>query len=86
MDEASGALKQLAGEIHASLAGVAFDNGRFVRDAAIDRLVISDSVPPFRLAGAAAMGKLTVLPSAPLIAASIRRLHDNLGLTDLMAV
>ncbi len=55
-------------------------------DAAIDRLVISDSVPPFRLAGAAAMDKLTVLPSAPLIAASIRRLHDNLGLTDLMAV
>ncbi len=38
MDEASGALKQLAGEIHTSLAGVAFDNGRFIRDAAIDRL------------------------------------------------
>ncbi|NEI71715.1 autotransporter domain-containing protein [Rhizobium lusitanum] len=38
MDEASGALKQLAGEIHLSLAGTAFDNGRFVRDVAIDRL------------------------------------------------
>ena len=55
-------------------------------DPAIDRLVISDSVPPFRLAGAAAMNKLTVLSAAPLIAASIRRLHDNLGLSDLMAV
>ncbi|TXI01681.1 MAG: autotransporter domain-containing protein [Rhizobium sp.] len=38
MDEASGALKQLAGEMHISLAGMAFDNSRFVRDAAIDRL------------------------------------------------
>lgn len=38
LDEASGALKQLAGEIHTSLASTAFDNSRFVRDAAIDRL------------------------------------------------
>lgn len=38
MNEASGALKQLAGEIHTSLVSTAFDNGRFVRDAAIDRL------------------------------------------------
>ncbi|MFS8047340.1 autotransporter domain-containing protein [Rhizobium sp. BR 314] len=38
MDEATGALKQLAGDIHISLAATAFDNGRFVRDAAIDRL------------------------------------------------
>lgn len=38
MDEASGALKQLAGEIHTSLASTSFDNARFVRDAAIDRL------------------------------------------------
>ncbi|TIX87227.1 autotransporter domain-containing protein [Rhizobium sp. P44RR-XXIV] len=38
LNEASGALKQLAGEIHTSLASTAFDNGRFVRDAAIDRL------------------------------------------------
>ncbi|WP_349961485.1 autotransporter domain-containing protein [Rhizobium sp. ZPR3] len=38
MNEASGALQQLAGEIHTSLLGTSFDNGRFVRDAAIDRL------------------------------------------------
>lgn len=37
-EEAPGALKQLAGEIHTSLASTAFDNGRFLRDAAIDRL------------------------------------------------
>jgi len=38
MNEASGALQQLAGEIHTSLPGTSFDNSRFVRDAAIDRL------------------------------------------------
>jgi outer membrane autotransporter protein len=38
MEEASGALKQLAGEIHSSLLATSFDNGRFIRDAAIDRL------------------------------------------------
>jgi outer membrane autotransporter protein len=38
MDEASGALKQLAGEVHTSLLSTSFDNSRFIRDAAIDRL------------------------------------------------
>ncbi|MBS0534024.1 MAG: ribose-phosphate pyrophosphokinase [Proteobacteria bacterium] len=55
-------------------------------DPAIDRLVVSDSVPPFRLEGAAAMSKLTVLPAAPLVAACIRRLHANRGVSDLKAV
>ncbi|MCW5692719.1 MAG: ribose-phosphate pyrophosphokinase [Pseudolabrys sp.] len=55
-------------------------------DPAIDQLIVSDSVPPFRLAGATAMNKLTVLSAAPLIAAAIRRLHDDRGLSDLMAV
>lgn len=55
-------------------------------DAAIDQLVVSDSVPPFRLAGTAAMSKLAVLSAAPLIATSIRRLHEDRDLTDLMVV
>ena len=54
-------------------------------DPAIDQLVISDSVPPFRVTNAP-KNKLVVLPAAPLIAASIRRLHDNRCLSDLMAV
>ena len=54
-------------------------------DPAIDQLVISDSVPPFRVTNAPT-NKLVVLPAAALIAASIRRLYDNRGLSDLMAV
>ncbi len=61
MDEASEALKQLAGDLHISLAETAFDNGRFVRDAAIDRLRsmqggVVGSTKQARLSGDAGLG------------------------------
>lgn len=55
-------------------------------DSAIDRIVISDSVPPFRLDGDAAKNKLTILPAATLLAETIRRLHEERDLSDLMIV
>lgn len=55
-------------------------------DPAIDEIVISDSVPPFRLDGDAAKNKLTILPAATLLAETIRRLHDERDLSDLMIV
>jgi ribose-phosphate pyrophosphokinase len=55
-------------------------HGLFVGDAAaalaasrVERLFVTDSVPPFRLTEAAARARVEVLPSAPLIAAAIRR-------------
>jgi ribose-phosphate pyrophosphokinase len=54
-------------------------------DPAIERLIITDSVPPFRLAQEAARDKLEILPTAPLLAAAIRCLHDRRTLTDLGA-
>lgn len=53
-------------------------------DPALDRIVVSDAVPPFRLTQPAQRDKLTVLPSAPLLAEAIRRLHEAQSLTDLM--
>ena len=53
-------------------------------DPAIDRLVITDTVPPFRLATGAARDKLEILPAAPLLAEAIGRLHDDRALTDLV--
>jgi ribose-phosphate pyrophosphokinase len=53
-------------------------------DPAIDRLVITDTVPPFRLEHPQANPKLTVLPAAPLLAETIRRLHEARDLTDLI--
>lgn len=55
-------------------------------DPAIDQIVISDSVPPFRLDGDAAKNKLTILPAATLLAETIRRLHEERDLNDLMVV
>jgi ribose-phosphate pyrophosphokinase len=53
-------------------------------DPAIDEVVITDTVPPFRLPAGAARDKLIVLPAAPLLAEAIARLHDERALTDLV--
>jgi ribose-phosphate pyrophosphokinase len=52
-------------------------------DPAIERLVVTDSVPPFRLPPGAARGKLDILSVAPLLADTINRLHEGRSLTDL---
>ncbi len=51
---------------------------------AIDRVVITDAVPPFRLARPEQNAKLVVLPCAALLADAIKRLHEAKSLTDLM--
>jgi ribose-phosphate pyrophosphokinase len=52
-------------------------------DPAIDRLVVTDAVPAFRLTDTRVRDKVTVLPSAPLLATAIRRLHQGEALSDL---
>lgn len=52
-------------------------------DPAIERLVVTDSVPAFRLGADAARDKLDILPAGPLLAEAIRRLHAGQPLTDL---
>jgi ribose-phosphate pyrophosphokinase len=52
-------------------------------DPAIEKLVITDSVPPFRLGPGAAWDKIEILPTAPLLAEAIGRLHDGRALADL---
>jgi ribose-phosphate pyrophosphokinase len=54
-----------------------------IADPAIDRFAVTDSVPPFRL-DASARGKIDMLPVAPLLAETIRRLHEGRALTDLL--
>ena len=53
-------------------------------DPAIERLVITDSVPPFRLARTAAWDKLEILPTAPLLAETIGHLPAGRALADLL--
>ena len=54
-------------------------SAEMLADPAIDRLVVTDTVPAFRLAPGAARNKLEVLPAAPLFAEAILRLHDGRG-------
>jgi ribose-phosphate pyrophosphokinase len=58
--------------------------GRALTDPALDRILVTDSVPPFRLDSAFIAERLTVLPSAPLFAAAIRRLHEGGSIVDLL--
>lgn len=55
-----------------------------VADPAIDQLLVTDAVPCFRLEGSAAIAKVRVLPAAPMLAETIRRLHEGRSLSDLM--
>jgi ribose-phosphate pyrophosphokinase len=55
-------------------------------DPAIDRIVVTDTVPPFRLGPGAARDKLDVLEAAPLFADAIACLHDGRGLSAGLAL
>lgn len=54
-------------------------------DPAIERLAVTDAVPAFRLPDGAARDKVDVLPAAPLLAETIRRLEAGTPLSDLLA-
>jgi ribose-phosphate pyrophosphokinase len=54
-----------------------------IADPAIDRLVVTDAVPPFRLPEGPARAKVDVLPAAPLLAEAIRRIHKGEALSEL---
>jgi ribose-phosphate pyrophosphokinase len=53
-------------------------------DPALDRLVVTDTIPPFRLPAGATRDKLDILRSAPLFAEAIARLHEGRSLTELL--
>ncbi len=55
-----------------------------VADPAITRIVIANSVPPFRLPPDLVERKLEVLDIAPLLAECIRRIHEGGSLVELL--
>jgi ribose-phosphate pyrophosphokinase len=55
-----------------------------VADPSLTGVVVTDTVPPFRLVDEAVRRKVTVLPAAPLLAEAIRRLHTGGSLIELM--
>ncbi len=53
-------------------------------DPAIGRIIVTDTVPPFRLPAGPVRDKLEVISAAPLLAETIRRLYRNEPLADLL--
>ena len=68
-----------AAAVHAVVTHGLFtgDAERVVTSVEFDRLVITNTVPPFRLSPAAVQTRLRVLDAAPLLAEAIRRLHEG---------
>jgi len=55
-------------------------------DPVFEKVIITDSLPPFRLAGDLVYNKLVVLDAAELFAAAIDRIHSGGSLVELLTV
>jgi ribose-phosphate pyrophosphokinase len=53
-------------------------------DAAVDGIVVTNTIPPFRLGSSAAHRKVTVLDASPLFAEAIRRSHAGGSIVELL--
>jgi len=80
---AQGALATYAVVTHGLFTG---DAERVVAGAGFERLVITNTVPPFRLRPRTVRAHLTVLDAAPLLAEAVRRLHHDESLQGLRDV
>ncbi len=51
----------------------------------IERIVITDTIPPFRITNPKVKEKLIILPTTDLFADAIRRIHGNESISELIA-
>lgn len=78
---AGGAGRVLAAATHGLFLG---DAGTVLADPAIDAIVTTGTVPPFRLEGMPAAARHTLLPIAPLLGEAIRRLNSDGSIIELI--
>lgn len=57
---------------------------RTLSEPVLDRIIITDSVPPFRLSPEFVAQKIVILNSAPLLAEAIRRIHEGGSVSDML--
>lgn len=79
----AGATRILAAVTHGLFAA---DAGRILADAALDRLFLTDTVPPDAFIAAHPAVAISPVSVAPLIAEAIRRLHQEEELSELTEV
>lgn len=76
-----GAKSVFAAASHGVFVG---DAARVLSDPGIERLAITNTIPPFRLDDALVQKKLTVLDVSPLFAEAIRCIHGGGSIVDLL--
>jgi len=78
--------KQGAQSVHAAASHGIFAGkaDQVVADPALDSLVVTNTLPPFRLDPELVRKRLTVLDVAPLFADAIRRMHSGGSIVDLL--
>jgi ribose-phosphate pyrophosphokinase len=76
-----GASSVYAAASHGLFVGEA---AQLLADDALTGIVVTDSVPPFRLGEGKARGKLTVLSTAPLFSEAIRCIHEGGSIVELL--
>ena len=76
-----GARRVVAAATHGIFTG---DAGRVLADPTLESIVVTDTVPPFRLDPKLLSEKIQVLEVAPLFAAAIERIHDGGSLVELL--
>lgn len=75
-----------ATEVHAAASHGLFMGGAsaLMAEPGLGKVVVTDSVPPFRIDPGLIGKKVVVLSVAPLLAAAIERLHDDGSIVELM--
>jgi ribose-phosphate pyrophosphokinase len=79
---AAGALRVVAAVTHGLFVG---DADRVLGESGFDAVLVTNTVPPFRLQPETARERLTIIDAAPLFAEAIHRLHTNGSIVDLLA-
>jgi ribose-phosphate pyrophosphokinase len=77
----SGATKVHTAATHGVFTG---DANRLFSGPGLDKIVVTDTIPAFRLDPELARNKLVVLTAAPLFAEAIRRIHTGGSLVELL--
>ncbi len=76
-----GARKVFAAATHGIFVG---DANRVLAEPAVDEILVTNTVPPFRLDPGLLEGKVRVLDAAELFAQAIARIHDGGSLVELL--
>ena len=76
-----GATRVYAAATHGVFSSTA---GEILSSPALEKLVVTDTIPPFRLSAEFKRDRLVVLDATPLLAGTIRRLHAGESLVELL--